>query len=54
MINTFILSGTGAQITLVQWWLEKRQPHTPENLAQMFHRLQRAAIRDAFGIRDRE
>jgi AcrR family transcriptional regulator len=44
----------GAQITLVQWWLEKRQPHTPENLAQTFHRLQRAAIRDAFGLRDAE
>ena len=42
----------GAQITLVQWWLEKRQPHTPETLAQTFHRLQRAAIRDAFGLRD--
>lgn len=44
----------GAQIALVQWWLEKRRPHTPENLAQMFHRLQRAAIRDAFGLRDSE
>jgi AcrR family transcriptional regulator len=44
----------GAQITLVQWWLEKRQPHTPENLAQTFHRLQRAAIRDAFRLRDGE
>lgn len=42
----------GAQITLVQWWLEKRQPHTPEILAQTFHRLQRAAIRDAFGLTD--
>jgi hypothetical protein len=42
----------GAQIALVQWWLEKRQPHTPENLAQTFHRLQRAAIRAAFGLRD--
>ncbi len=40
----------GAQMALVQWWLEKRQPHTPENLAQAFHRLQRAAIRDAFGL----
>jgi hypothetical protein len=40
----------GAQIALVQWWLEKRQPHTPEDLAQTFHRLQRAAIRDAFGL----
>jgi AcrR family transcriptional regulator len=44
----------GAQITLVQWWLEKRQPHTPENLAQTFHSLQRAAIRDAFCLRDGE
>ncbi|MCI0387330.1 MAG: TetR/AcrR family transcriptional regulator [Acidobacteria bacterium] len=44
----------GARIALVQWWLEKRQPYTPENLAQTFHRLQRAAIRDAFGLRDGE
>ena len=40
----------GAQIALVHWWLEKRHPHTPENVAQAFHRLQRAAIRDAFGL----
>lgn len=44
----------GAQIALMQWWLEKRQPHTPETLAQTFHRLQRAAIRDAFGLGDGE
>jgi AcrR family transcriptional regulator len=44
----------GAQIALLQWWLEKRQPYSPENLAQTFHRLQRAAIRDAFGLRDGE
>ena len=44
----------GARIALVQWWLEKPQPHTPENLAQMFHRLQSAAIRDAFGLKDGE
>lgn len=42
----------GAQIALVQWWLEKHQPYTPEALAQTFHRLQRAAICDAFGLRD--
>jgi AcrR family transcriptional regulator len=42
-----------AQIGLVQWWLEKRQPYTLENLAQTFHRLQRAAILEAFGIRDK-
>lgn len=38
----------GAQVALMQWWLEKRQPYAAENLAQTFHRLQRAAIRDAF------
>jgi AcrR family transcriptional regulator len=40
----------GARIALVQWWLEKRRPHTAESLAQTFHRLQRAALRDAFGL----
>jgi AcrR family transcriptional regulator len=44
----------GAQLALLQWWLEKRRPHTPENLAQTFHRLQRAVIRDAFRLRDGE
>ncbi len=44
----------GAQIELLQWWLEKRQPHTFEDLAKTFHRLQRAAVRDAFGLRDGE
>jgi AcrR family transcriptional regulator len=44
----------GAQLALVQWWLEKRQPHTAEILAKTFHRLQRAAIRDTFGLRDGE
>jgi len=44
----------GAQIALIQWWLEKRQPHTLQDLAQMFHRLQRAAIRDAFGLKGGE
>ncbi len=41
----------GAQIALVQWWLEKRQPYAPEDLAQTSHRLQRAAICEAFGLR---
>jgi len=44
----------GAQIALMQWWLEKRRPYTLEDLAQTFHRLQRAAIRDALGLRDGE
>ena len=40
----------GAQISLLHWWLEKRRPYTPEDLAQAFHRLPRAAIRDALGL----
>lgn len=40
----------GARIALMQWWLEKRRPHRPEDVARTFHRLQRAAIRDAFGL----
>ena len=37
----------GAQLALMQWRLEKRRPYTPETLVHTFHRLQRAAIRDA-------
>jgi AcrR family transcriptional regulator len=40
----------GAQVALVQWWLEKRQPYAPDHLAQAYHRLQRAAIREAFRL----
>ena len=40
----------GAQIALVQWFLEKRRSHTPKTIAQMFHRLQRAAILEAFRL----
>jgi len=41
----------GAQLALVQWWLEQPHPDTPEVIAQAFHRMQRAAVCDAFGIR---
>ena len=51
-LDVLALYLAGAQIGLVQWWLEKRQPHALETLAQTFHRLQRAALRDAFGIRE--
>lgn len=40
----------GAQVALVQWWLDKRQPYSPDHLAQTYHRLQRAAICEAFGL----
>jgi len=44
----------GALLALVQWWLEQRRPDTPEDLAQAFHRLQRAAVRETFGLREHE
>lgn len=44
----------GAQVALMHWWLEKRQPHTPETVVQTLHSLQSAAIRDAFGVREGE
>lgn len=40
----------GSQIALLQWWLEKRRPHTLEELGQRLHQLQRSVIRDAFGL----
>jgi AcrR family transcriptional regulator len=42
----------GAQLSLIHWWLEKRSPQTPEQLAQTVHRMQRAALRDALGLRE--
>lgn len=47
MLATYL---AGAQIALLHWWVEKRQSHSPEDLAQAFQRLQRAAIRDALGL----
>lgn len=44
----------GAQIALNQWWLEGDSTHTPEELAQMLHRLQRTTIYDAFGQGNRK
>jgi AcrR family transcriptional regulator len=44
----------GAQIALIQWWLEKTRPHDGEALALTLHLTQRAAIRDAFGLKDGE
>jgi AcrR family transcriptional regulator len=40
----------GAQIALMQWWLEKRRPHTPGDLTRTLFYLQRAAIREAFEL----
>jgi AcrR family transcriptional regulator len=40
----------GAQVALMQWWLEKRRTHSADGLTRTLHRLQRAAIRDAFPL----
>ena len=37
----------GSQSALMTWWLTKRQPYSPEFMATLHHRLQRAAIREA-------
>lgn len=42
----------GAQIALMQWWLEKRRSHSPDDLAKTLYHMQRAAIRDAFGLQE--
>jgi AcrR family transcriptional regulator len=44
----------GAQLALMQWWLEKRRPHPSDDLTKTLYQMQRAAIRDAFGLRDSE
>jgi uncharacterized protein YdhG (YjbR/CyaY superfamily) len=40
----------GAELGLLHWWVQKHHPCFPGQLAQVFHRLQRAAIRDAMGL----
>ena len=41
---------SGAQITLVRWWMENRNDCTPEQIAGMIQRLRRDNIRLAFGL----
>ncbi len=37
-----------AQLALIAWWMEQRTPYTARQIGTMMHRLQRAAIQDAF------
>lgn len=39
----------GALFAMVSWWLENDMPHTPEEMAQMFHRLTVPSILSAIG-----
>jgi AcrR family transcriptional regulator len=40
----------GAQLSLMNWWMGTRNDYEPEQIALMLHRLQRAAICDAYSI----
>jgi AcrR family transcriptional regulator len=40
----------GAYLSLIDWWLTNRTDHTAKTVAVMLHQLQRAAIKDAYGV----
>lgn len=40
----------GSQLAFMTWWIERHMKYTPQEMAHMFHRLQRAAVRDAMEI----
>lgn len=40
----------GAQIACMMWWAESHTDYTPDTVADMMHRLQRAAICDALRL----
>lgn len=40
----------GALFSMVSWWLEHDMPHTPEEMAQMFHLLTVPSIMAAIGM----
>ena len=41
----------GAQLTYIDWWLTNRTSYDAQTVAEMLHQLQRAAVRDAFGVK---
>ena len=40
----------GAQLSLIDWWVSNRTPYDATQIATMMHRLQRAAICDAYAV----
>jgi hypothetical protein len=40
----------GAQWSLIDWWISTRTGYNSAEIAVMIHRLQRAAIQDAYGM----
>lgn len=49
LLATFL---AGARVSSMHWWLEQRHAHTFDTVAQTAHHVQRAAIREAFGLVD--
>ncbi|MBZ0305227.1 MAG: TetR/AcrR family transcriptional regulator [Anaerolineae bacterium] len=41
----------GARLSLIHWWVMNRNPYTALQLATILHQLQRAAIMDAYQMR---
>jgi AcrR family transcriptional regulator len=42
-----------AQLGLIGWWMEQRCPYTARQMGEILHRMQRAAIQDAFDSAER-
>jgi AcrR family transcriptional regulator len=51
-IDTHVLANYlgDAHFNLMTWWIESRAPQSAEEIATICHRLQRAAICEAFGL----
>lgn len=40
----------GALLSLIMWWLENDMPHTPEEMAEMYHTITLPAVQAALGL----
>jgi AcrR family transcriptional regulator len=47
MLTHYII---GAQLAMITWWLSNRTGYEAGEVARMLHQLQRAALRDAYGL----
>jgi AcrR family transcriptional regulator len=48
ILTTYII---GAQLALIDWWMNQRTPYTADEILNSLHQLQRAAVRDAYGLK---
>jgi AcrR family transcriptional regulator len=47
ILTTYIV---GAQLAFIDWWMSQRSSYTTDDILRSLHQLQRAAIRDAYGL----